>query len=471
LRLNDLEEQWEAYSDEADSWGNYYLGVAEETTGNHYMVHAGEVWQSWRCPTRQFITASRGCYIVEADYSQIELRVMAGESREPSLLEAYMTGDDVHTKTAAVLFGVDFDKVTKVQRSIGKTINFGLLYGAGPQRISQELGITLQEAKEIVDRYFENLPMIKSWINRMKADARMDGYAETAFKRRRYFPEIKTGDHGTRAREEREAVNHHIQGAAADVMKIALTRLHTRLREYFGDKVRVMCTVHDSVILEVDDSIAKEDLAWVMKDAMEFNPFVGKWPDLEIDLGYGRSWAETEKLELPEGHPAPSKIDVAALPRLRNRLVGREYEGDMSGSVEFSPVDFPAEPEDETKIELTAEEVVTIVDTDTGEVTETSEHEDIDVHWKLDVANFPLNKQQGSALRDFLAGKTTEDARGTLTMAYKEPSGAEKAITYKSKYDLSFDDELHLKLILGPCKLRQDSSHFDVGAVISRLGT
>jgi hypothetical protein len=143
----------------------------------------------------------------------------------------------------------------------------------------------------------------------------------------------------------------------------------------------------------------------------------------------------------------------------------------MSGSVEFSPVDFSAEPEDETKIELTAEEVVTIVDTDTGEVTETSEHEDIDVHWKLDVANFPLNKQQGSALRDFLAGKTTEDARGTLTMAYKEPSGAEKAITYKSKYDLSFDDELHLKLILGPCKLRQDSSHFDVGAVISRLGT
>lgn len=465
LRKSDVGD-WEAYSDEADRWGDYYLGVNEET-GRHFMVNHGQVWQSWRCPTRQFITASEGNYIVEADYSQIELRVMAGESREPSLLEAYATGDDVHTKTASVLFSVPFENVTKVQRSIGKTINFGLLYGAGPQRISQELGISLQEAKEIVERYFENLPMIKSWINRMKKDARDDGYADTAFGRRRYFPNIKSSyDHGLRAREEREAVNHHIQGAAADVMKLSLIRIHNRMKKYYGNKVSLMCTVHDSVILEVDNSIPYGELAMVLRDAMEFNPskngdrvlngFAGPWPDLAVDMGYGPSWAECADLEVPEGQELPAELDD--VPTFRpNLLVGRHREDDMDGSQLGYEV---VEPLAEEPVVETQDE--SALDTETGELTD--EEQQHDVHWFLTMQAKP-EQEQIEKFKKFLTARKDAAARNSLTMKYPF-EGTEEVRPIKGRYNLDFEDEMAMRLIFGHCKLRQDAAHFDVSAVL-----
>lgn len=464
----DEDGKWVAYSAEADRWGDYYLGINPETN-RHFMVNHGEVWQSWRCPTRKFITASEGHYIVEADYSQIELRVMAGESREPSLLEAYATGDDVHTKTASVLFGVPFENVTKVQRGIGKTINFGLLYGAGPQRISQELGISIQEAKEIVERYFENLPLIKAWINRMKREARDDGYADTAFGRRRYFPNIKSSyDHGLRAREEREAVNHHIQGAAADVMKLSLARIHSRMKKHYGNKVTLMCTVHDSVILEVDNSIPPSELGIVLREAMEFNPsvsgnkvrpgFSGVWPDLAVDIGYGPSWAESKDLEIEEGVEKPDELPADLVPTFRsNLLVGRHREEDEDGSaLDFVTVDALPEPEPEP------EETPDTLDTETGEVT--SDAPVHDVHWFLTMDGRP-QPPQTAKFRDFLRGRMDDEARNSLTMKYVE-EGEQKVLPLKGRFNIGFEDEMALKLIFGPCKLRQDVAHFDVDAVL-----
>lgn len=468
LRRAEDGETWEAYSDEADRWGNYYLGINEET-GRHFMVNHGQVWQAWRCPTRQFITASEGNYIVEADYSQIELRVMAGESREPSLLEAYATGDDVHTKTASVLFGVPFENVTKVQRSIGKTINFGLLYGAGPQRISQELGISLQEAKEIVQRYFENLPMIKSWINRMKKDAKEDGYADTAFGRRRYFPNIRSRhDHGLVAREEREAVNHHIQGAAADVMKLSLIRIHNRMKKHYGNKVSLMCTVHDSVILEVDNSIPFGEVALVLREAMEFNPsrngdrvlngFAGPWPDLAVDMGYGPSWAECSDLSVPEGQEAPAELDD--IPTFRpNLLVGRHREGDMDGS-QLGFVEVEALPEEEVVEEEPQE--TSVLDTETGELLD--EEPQHDIHWFLTIPTKP-EPPQVVKLRDFLAARKDENGRNSLTMKFPV-DGVMQPRPIKGRFNLDFEDEMNMRLIFGNCKLRQDANHFNVDAVL-----
>src|SRR5690606_3576026 len=155
-----------------------------------YGVVNGVPYEMRRYKTRRFICAHGGNYVIEADYSQIELRIMAGESREPTLIDAYAKGDDVHARTAAVIFGVPFENVTYDQRTVGKTINFSLLYGAGPMKIAESLNISVPEAKSMVSRYFQNLPNILTWINDSKDIARREKMSKTRLGRVRLFPNI-----------------------------------------------------------------------------------------------------------------------------------------------------------------------------------------------------------------------------------------------------------------------------------------
>lgn len=447
---------WEAYNSQAKEWGNYYLGKVTES--KHYSVHDDRLWQAWKCPTRQFITASKDHYILEADYSQIELRIMAGESGEPTLLDAYNTGDDVHKRTAAVTFGIPFEKVTDSQRYIGKTINFSLLYGASPKKLSEILNIPLAECKDIVHKYFQNLPLIQTWINNKKFEARVDGFAKTRFGRVRYFPEIKTNNQNIKAKEEREAVNHHIQGAAADVMKIALVRINDRMKKYFGHNVRIVCTVHDSVILEVHDSCNSDQVVKVLKEAMEIKPFP-RWPLLKIDVNVGPSWAEAEEVKtLSETTTFPDFVDPETLPKVRARKWGREREG--ADTEEEYYVEFKETEKDH--LELDVEPEINIVETENDII-----EEDNNCSWILEIDN-EISKEKASALALFLKGKKTKESNSTLTliMAQTDKTTKKKASGF---YNLSFKDEMRLRIIVGSCRLTQDIHNFDTDELFKRL--
>lgn len=453
--IEDDEGKWEAYEPQAEEWGNYYLGHAIE---KQFSVHDDQIWQAWKCKTRQFITASKDHYILEADYSQIELRIMAGESQEPTLLDAYNSGDDVHRRTAAVIFGVPFENVTDKQRHIGKTINFSLLYGAGPHKISQTLNMPLNECKDIVHKYFQNLPLIQTWINTKKYEARVDGYAKTRFGRIRYFPLIKSPDQNMRAKEEREAVNHNIQGAAADVMKMALIRIDSRMKKYFGHKVKIVCTVHDSVILEVHDSCDPAQVIKVLKDAMEIRPFAN-WPTLQIDVGVGPSWSESEKFKgNTDTVEFPETIDLDALPKVRVRRWGREREGhapDEDYYIEYVP---PVEEVVEVEYEENAD-----IASDEDDIIEV----ETECSWILEIDN-EITKEQATKLAKFLKEKKVEEGTSSLTivMPHAGTTARKKA---SGSYNLSFRDEIRLRTLVGQCKLNQDLHNFDTNELFKRL--
>ena len=202
----------------------------------------------------------------------------------------------------------------------------------------------IEEAQDIVARYFKNLPNIKSWINRVKQDTKMDGYAETIFGRRRTFPNVRGSDQKLAEKELRESVNHHIQGAAADVMKSALVRASHKLREYFGDKVKIISTVHDSLLLECHNSCAVDQVITTLKIAMEhitIDPnqaqlyrdgdisnvtVVDGWPLLEIDAKVGKSWGSSKDYEIDRLVSLPQQLDQSSLSRIRVRQVALERE-------------------------------------------------------------------------------------------------------------------------------------------------
>lgn len=469
-----LEPVYEAYSDEASKWGDYYLGTA--TDGKQYSVHHGKIYEAWKCKTRQFITASPGHYIAEFDYSQVELRILAAEAQEPTFLDAFAKGDDVHSRTAAAIYNVPFENVTKLQRGTGKTINFGLLYGMGPQKLAQSLGITMDEAKATMERYFVNLPNIKTWITRVKAEARMDGYAQTSFGRRRELPMIKSNDNAAKAMSEREAANHHIQGAAADIMKIALVRLHNMMRKYYGGKVRIVCTVHDSVILEVDESIDPAQVVMLTQKAMEFAPapamlperVAGPWPLLGVDGGVGPDWAHSlslKELGIDPHAEMPEPVDPSTLPQFFTRLVALEREGGEAPKAQAAP-----EPDPEPSVELVAEqaaEPTLTVNPETGEVTEGTPQSDVPYAWLLEVSKIST-KDQITRLQAYLKTKYNPNSETTLVILYPNADGVTR-IPMPGTFNLGKENEVDLRLILGPCKLKQDLESMDPEEIAKNL--
>jgi DNA polymerase I len=237
---------------------------------------------------RRAFVPKPGCIFVSADYSQIDLRVMAHLSGDKTLVDAFTTGEDIHIRTATEVLGVTPDKVNAEARRLAKVINFGIIYGMGSQRLAGELGIALAEASDYIKRYFERLPGVRAWLDDTVRIARTTGYVTTMYGRRRYLPELNAQPGGARAQAERIAINTPIQGTAADLIKLAMIRLDRVLKER-GLAARMILQVHDELLLEAPDSEWQE-VAALAKREMEGVADL-KIP-LRVELKSGPNWAE-----------------------------------------------------------------------------------------------------------------------------------------------------------------------------------
>jgi len=237
---------------------------------------------------REAFVPRRGNILVDADYSQIELRIMAHLSGDPELVAAFREQADIHSRTAARIFGVDEGDVSGEMRARAKTINFGVMYGQGPRALSQQLRIPFEEAKAFIDEYFEKYPGIRDFIEDSKKSAREKGYAETLLGRRRPLPEIDSGDGRLRSFAERIAVNMPIQGTAADMIKIAMIDIDAALSAK-GLGARMVLQVHDELVFDVP-SAEKEEVIKLVRDKME--AAVRLDVPLKVEVGSGENWLE-----------------------------------------------------------------------------------------------------------------------------------------------------------------------------------
>jgi len=238
---------------------------------------------------RAFIPAD-GCRLLIADYNQIELRVIAHLAEDPGLVEAFLTGQDIHETTAARIYGVEPGSVTLGQRSKAKMVSYGLAYGMESYGLAQRLNIPVDEAAEILDAYFVAFPRVKAYMTRTVAEARDRGYTETLFGRRRQIPELSSSNYRIRQAGERQAMNAGIQGLAADIFKVAIVRLDRAL-EQEGLRSRLILQVHDEVILEVPPD-EHDRAAELVLDAMEGAADL-RVP-LAVNVSWGDNWAEAK---------------------------------------------------------------------------------------------------------------------------------------------------------------------------------
>ncbi len=239
---------------------------------------------------RGFVPRS-GYRFIKADYSQIELRLMAHLSEDPAFITAFREGGDIHRQTASVIFGVPLAAVTTEMRGRAKTINFGTIYGQGPFALSRQLGITQDEAKSFIQQYFERFSGVRAYLDLQVKLARDHGYVETLFGRRRYIPEINDKNFNLRAFAERTAQNSPLQGSAADLIKIAMIRIHAALVQG-GTGARLLLQVHDELVLEAPDAVV-DQVAALVKDYMESAASL-KVP-LVVDVGTGPNWLDAKR--------------------------------------------------------------------------------------------------------------------------------------------------------------------------------
>jgi len=237
---------------------------------------------------RKAFIADEGNVLLAADYSQVELRILAHISQDADLIETFQRGADIHRATASKMFNVPEDELTHDQRRAAKTINFGVLYGMSAFRLSNELNIPTGQAKDFIDAYFARYPKIQEYLDRTLEEARRSGKVTTLFGRVRYIPEIHNKSFTVRGNAERMATNAPIQGTAADILKLAMIALDQRL----DDKAPMLLTVHDEIVIEVPEPRAAE-VAGIVKETME-NIFPLAVP-LKIDAHYGRSWYDAKE--------------------------------------------------------------------------------------------------------------------------------------------------------------------------------
>ncbi len=247
---------------------------------------------------RRAFIAVPGCHLLSVDYSQIELRILAHYSHEPFMIDAFDSGLDIHTATAAAVFNVPYEQVTKDQRYLAKRVNFGLMYGMGAYRLGKEAGLKMSDATEFINRYFARLPSIQQYLQSSKELAAKQGYLETIFGRRRYFRMLQhTGDDRAsavvRARMEREAINMPVQGTNADIIKHAMIRLPDRLRTG-GFQARLILQVHDELVLEVPDAEIVPVAALVC-EVMEAAGTLDV--PLKTEAKVGLNWTDMQPLE------------------------------------------------------------------------------------------------------------------------------------------------------------------------------
>ena len=237
---------------------------------------------------RQAVIPDEGCMFLSADYSQIELRLMAHFSQDPHLVEAFRSGQDIHAATAAKIFNVPIEQVTKDQRRQAKTANFGIIYGISAFGLAQQLDCSRAEAKALIDGYFAAFPGVIDYIERQKQLAREQGYAATLFGRKRYLPDILSHNATVRSFAERNAVNSPIQGTAADIIKMAMVTIHRRLKDE-GLKAQMIMQVHD----ELNFNVPMDEVDKVREIVVsEMQNVVHLTVPLIADCGVGKNWLE-----------------------------------------------------------------------------------------------------------------------------------------------------------------------------------
>ena len=239
---------------------------------------------------RKMFVASDGCVLVDADYSQIELRVLAHLSGDPAMREAFIEGADIHAVTASKILGVPVDQLTKEQRSSAKAINFGIVYGMGEFSLSQDLGISFREAKQYMDDYFTKYSGVYEYMNRLKKEAKENGYVKTMLGRIRYIPEASSTNANIRGFGERAAMNTPVQGTAADIIKLAMVKVYDRLKAE-KLKARLILQVHDELIIETPEN-ELDKVRQILKHEME-NAIKLSVP-LVADTAYGKSWYDAK---------------------------------------------------------------------------------------------------------------------------------------------------------------------------------
>ncbi|MDW8396219.1 MAG: DNA polymerase I [Anaerolineae bacterium] len=233
-----------------------------------------------------------GWRLISADYSQVELRILAHLADDPTMKAAFARNEDIHAATASAIYGVPLSEVTPMQRSNAKRINFGIAYGMGAFALSQNTGMSLHEAQDFINRYFSRFPRVKQWLDETKRTAAEKGYVETVLGRRRYFPELRLRETNeqVRRRAEREAINHPVQGSAADIIKIAMIRIHRRLNDE-GFQCRMTLQVHDELVFDCPPHELEAAKALIREEMESAFPLS---VHLKAEVASGRNWDEVE---------------------------------------------------------------------------------------------------------------------------------------------------------------------------------
>jgi DNA polymerase-1 len=302
-------EEWREYSKLLNTYLGPLPGLISEEDGRLHTTFNQAVAATGRLSTsnpnlqaipirtelgreiRSAFVAEAGHRLLSADYSQIELRILAHVSGEPKLREAFARGDDIHTATAAEVLGKDPATLTTGERAIAKMINFGIIYGISAFGLSENLEIPREEAQEYIDAYLARFPLVQDFIQRTIEQARRDGFVTSLLGRRRPVPEIRASNRQTRSLGERLAVNFVMQGSNADIIKVAMIRIHKRLRDE-GRGARLVLQIHDELLLEVPEtevSAARELTREEMCGAYPLDP------PLAVDVGIGDDWNEAKR--------------------------------------------------------------------------------------------------------------------------------------------------------------------------------
>jgi len=237
---------------------------------------------------RAFIPGGKEMVMMSADYSQIELRIMAHISADTGLLDAFSAGEDIHTTTAAKIFGARAQEVTREMRRKAKEVNFGIMYGIGPFGLASRLEISQSEAKEIISKYFERFPKVNQYIADTIAKVRRDGFVTTLLERRRYLPEVHSKNANLRSNAERQAINMPIQGTAADMIKLAMIKIHVDM-EKKNLQSKMLLQVHDELVFEVarkEENVLRDLVEGDMKNALKLSV------PIEVEIGTGKNWLE-----------------------------------------------------------------------------------------------------------------------------------------------------------------------------------
>ncbi|MBR4592180.1 MAG: hypothetical protein IKO35_03135, partial [Elusimicrobiaceae bacterium] len=241
---------------------------------------------------RKAFCAAPGYQMLSVDYSQIDLRVLAHESQDPVLIQSFLDGGDIHTQTAAQVFGVMPLMVTDEMRASAKAINFGIIYGQGPLGLSQALGISMREAKEYIDNYFKNFRIVRQWIDDNIAAARKNGYVKTMLGHVRYLPEFNMGIGSMTSFAQRAAINTIVQGGSADIIKKAMLDVFAAYR---GSAVQMTMQIHDELIFEVPQEL-------LLPTATHIKQLMEKAVTLRVPLlaaaKAGANWYDMEKIPL-----------------------------------------------------------------------------------------------------------------------------------------------------------------------------